>query len=198
MMRRWDWGPSYAPAGIHGDVRLVGTDGALVTDVGIRQEHLRNGSVALTADVFFRAVGEHEEGQLSVEVKPSSSTAGGWKANALVKLPMLETRLNAATQVDLQQSHGPQGCTVAAALDGTCKPALLRRSITVMITPPFQLWYPWEFGSQPLYNVSVTYAATKLPRQEQRVERQADPRTDDMHSYIYSPPPCPALRCLPH
>ncbi|GAB4815645.1 hypothetical protein N2152v2_002691 [Parachlorella kessleri] len=33
----------------------------------------------------------------------------------------------------------------------------VRRSVTVLVTPPFQLWWPHEFGAQAMYLLTVTY-----------------------------------------
>ena len=44
---------------------------------------------------------------------------------------------------------------------GSCSGAgglgTIRRSITVLVTPPFELWWPHEFGAQAMYHLTVTY-----------------------------------------
>ena len=70
----WDWGPSFAPSGISGPVELITTKTSALIDVGIRQEYLTNGSILVTADVFFRPMGlDKEVGGLEMRIfKPGS------------------------------------------------------------------------------------------------------------------------------
>lgn len=71
----WDWGPSFAPSGISGSIELVTKKSAVLVDVGLRQEHLRNGSILVIADAFFRPMSfERERGGLELRIfKPGST-----------------------------------------------------------------------------------------------------------------------------
>ena len=122
----------------------------------MRQQHFTNASVAVEVDALLllppaaalRAAGVAEEqGQLLLEL---SSPEGGksWRVEQAVSVgPAVQATACAAEQPADEALPGGAAAAV---------PQPVRRTLRVIVEQP-QLWWPHDFGQQPLYLLQVTY-----------------------------------------
>ncbi len=124
--------------------------------VAVRQQHFTNGSVALEVDALLlpppaaalQAAGQAEEqGKLLLEL---TSPEGGqrWTAEQAVSLgPAGQAGVCDAEQPADEAAPGGAAAAVPQPVRGTLR---------VLVDRP-QLWWPHDFGRQPLYSLQVTY-----------------------------------------
>jgi len=187
----WDWGPSFAPTGIAAGVEIIirnsdenkklNTDAptpptapVYLMDVGLRQNHFTgNESVLVTGDAFFRPLltpseqleiierggVEYFAGILEINISGRSDQNGEqkelqtWCSKAEVYFSIEElVRSNTSTTETYSESNEESAHCV------------LQRSIEVLVTPPYELWWPWDLGTPVLYNVRITFTPGKAPR----------------------------------
>lgn len=116
----WDWGPAFAPAGVYGDIDLVGYSDAHLVGANVRQAWAADGkSVTLTFDAVLQAAAKGEEGVLTVV--PASG--GGASPAASPKW--------AATGAVVAERAGTNVV-----------------SLEVRVAKPFALWWPVGYGAQ--------------------------------------------------
>lgn len=94
----WDWGPKLPPIGVWKDIRLEGFS-ARLEDVHLRQQHVANGSVTITADIQSRA---RADSQLTARLKITApdgeewhveNTVSGIDGNSTEKIVTLESEI---------------------------------------------------------------------------------------------------------
>eukprot|EP00887_Chlorella_sp_A99_P005062 scaffold36.g5062.t1 len=192
----WDWGPALVPIGLSGPVLLRSLSSAGLSaappallpralaptltllrrvalpglpGLSVRQTHLPNGSVVVTADVELEPGGAYSSGQEeSGTIEVAISDAGGarrWAAHTSVVLgPGCWVGEGGGADASGGSAAGGAGGAGGGAPHAggpACERAppttALRRSVEVLVSPPFQLWWPYEFGEQPLYTVTATF-----------------------------------------
>lgn len=126
----WDWGPAFAAAGMR-SVMLCSHVEDIVVDVAVRQDHNANGSVTILADIYLWA--------------SSRSFSNHDHIQEYLSLKVVSCdgtrKWNAFRHIH------------------TKSPKTMH-SIFVTLSPPIDLWWPWDLGDQPLYNVSVSMITT--------------------------------------
>lgn len=146
----WDWGPAFAPAGLGGATLRV-LSSATLHQLSAQQVHLHNGSVLLAVDAWLLPGPGMEAGSLQVELQ-SPDGSQRWTQQTRTQLP---------AAADPAQGGGDYQQGRACPVDLTQEPAsaavLVRTSVALLLDMPLQLWWPYELGSQPLYNLTVTY-----------------------------------------
>ena len=126
----------------------------------MRQQHFTNASVAVEVDALLlpppaaalRAAGVAEEqGQLLLEL---SSPDGGksWRVEQAVSVGPAGQA--AACDAEQPADEALPGGAAAAV------PQPVRRTLRVIVEQP-QLWWPHDFGQQPLYLLQVTYTPSQ-------------------------------------
>ena len=153
----WDWGPAFAPAGIYGDVQLVGYSDAHLVGCNVRQEHAEvpaadakaapGQKVTLTFDAVLQAVAPGEGGTLTVT--PSSPNASpAWTVTGTVKAARSGANI------------------VSLAID----------------LPPgsYEKWWPVGYGAQPLYTFDVVYTPSAAPEAATALSRRVGIRTVEL------------------
>lgn len=122
----------------------------------MRQQHFANGSVAVEVDALLlpppaaalQAAGQAEEwGQLLLELT-SPDGDQSWRAEQAVSLG--PDGQAAACGTELPADEAAPGGGAAAV------PQPVRRTLRVLVDRP-QLWWPHDFGQQPLYQLRMTY-----------------------------------------
>lgn len=124
--------------------------------VAVRQQHFTNGSVAFEVDALLlpppaaalQAAGQAEEqGKLLLEL---TSPEGGqqWTAEQAVNLGPAGQA--GACDAEQPADEAAQGGAAAAV------PQPVRGTLRVLVEQP-RLWWPHDFGRQPLYSLRVTY-----------------------------------------
>jgi len=135
----WDWGPAFAPAGIHGQVQLLALSTAVVRGIHVSQEHLGNGSIRLMVEVEMWVPRSGAAGTLTLSLDQLNTTVQQRAAFAPVP-----PRANASD--------------AAAGGGGDVLPDVQRFVTLEMLVPgPVDLWWPYGYGLQPLYKLSATF-----------------------------------------
>jgi hypothetical protein len=157
----------------------------------VRQQHEPNGSVLVTVDAFLHPAPAHSTGRLAVSIFNSSSGTELWGAEQAIAVPGCAPASCPAPHGPPFASpfHGPgspqadcAGEPAAAGEGGAAEEAsagplgscagtgglgAVRRRIAVLVTHPYELWWPHEFGGQALYLLRLTYipdnSNTKAP-----------------------------------
>lgn len=146
----WDWGPSFAPAGIGGSLELRSYSTAFLNGLNVQQLHLDNGSVLVTVGAELElGAGSTQRGLLEATI--SGGGAQPWSAQQAVTLSP------ASTASDGSAADSASGGDCIAAPAGAT-PSSVLCSLVVQVDPPFQLWWPYEFGAQPLYTLNVSFS----------------------------------------
>jgi beta-galactosidase/beta-glucuronidase len=199
----WDWGPSFAPAGLSAGVEIVirksgggGGDGdeennnasrpspVYLMDLGLRQHHFTtNESILVTADAFFRPLltpaelknrNKGEEFSAALKIKISGPTEERhqrtWSSEVLLNFSieeLLPPNISTPAPPPPQSSnYSPNKQEKKKENKNESESAawVIHRSVTLLVTPPFELWWPWDLGRPVLYDVEVTFTPTaRLP-----------------------------------
>lgn len=136
----------------------------------VRQQHLANGSVQLAVDALLMpppagqgGAGAEEQGELVLELA-SPDGSQHWRAQAPVTIPPpvpcpadgggSDSSGAAESSPWLQ----PEGCQAGDQVEGGPRlaPHPVKRGVGVLVEAP-QLWWPHDFGEQPLYRLQLTY-----------------------------------------
>lgn len=142
----------------------------LAADMVVRQQHLANGSVQLAVDALLMpppagqgGAGAEEQGELVLELA-SPDGSQHWRAQAPVTIPPpvpcpadgggSDSSGAAESSPWLQ----PEGCQAGDQVEGGPRlaPHPVKRGVGVLVEAP-QLWWPHDFGEQPLYRLQLTY-----------------------------------------
>ncbi|MBF6613301.1 MAG: glycoside hydrolase family 2 protein [Chloroflexi bacterium] len=136
----WDWGPQLPAVGLWRTIRLEGYSTARLDDVALHQEH-SNGRVTLSTTA-------------TAEIAVAKITVGA--ANECTPLPPLHLSLSLISPDGRAQSTG-------ALLEGD------RQRVSLTVDEP-QLWWPNDYGAQPLYQVAITLASGETVLDERRFQ----------------------------
>ena len=136
-------------------------------DVGLWQHHFpTNESILVTADAFFRPIlttaqvekllkkhdGENfttDAGVLEISIAgPSTNTAN---TTELPPTKIWSSEVNVDFSIDELVSNTSQYSKKESA------DWVIQRSVNVLVTPPYELWWPWDLGTPVLYDVTVTF-----------------------------------------
>ncbi|PSC75824.1 molecular chaperone [Micractinium conductrix] len=168
----WDWGPALAPAGMTGSVTLQGRGRALLDGLSVHQRHFQNGSVAVEVGALLLPPPQQAQ-QAPQDVQQAEQAERGTVLLELVS-PDGQQRWQAQAEVSTPpagSSGGPSGACpwqlladggTACAAEGDGEPAPapapvpVRHTLRLLVDEP-QLWWPHDFGRQPLYELRVTY-----------------------------------------
>ena len=155
----WDWGPAFAPAGLYGDVQLVGYSDAHLVGCNVRQQHDTEGAppaadgkagaakVTLTFDAVLQALAPGEAGTLAIS--PSSPNASpAWTATGSVVAARAGANI------------------VSLAID--------------LPAGSYEKWWPVGYGGQPLYTFDVVYTPATAPDAATALSRRIGVRTVDL------------------
>jgi beta-mannosidase len=177
----WDWGPTFAAAGVSAGVELAALEGALLADVALRQRHHPNGSVTLTADLYLQPGAAQERGRATLAVAAPGgrplAAAADLEISPLEAELLAQGRWTCGAGVESCGSGGGGSCGAGARPVGT--PGWVKRSVSVRLSPPLELWWPWQYGAAALHNVSVTYASDGGGN-EQAVQRRVGLRVVEL------------------
>ena len=127
----WDWGPALAPTGI-GRIKLCSHSVDLVLDAVVRQEHHANGSTTLWADVYTYA-----------------GTADPYQHDEH-ELQLYVANFNGTKQWKAMRNINKRPADFES---------IFVQNIGIELSTPIDLWWPWDLGDQPMYNVTVAFVS---------------------------------------
>lgn len=139
-------------------------------DFGLRQHHFApNNSIVVTADAFFRPLLSPSE-QLKIVEGGVAYFAGILEINISGPSNRDEQHDKLQTWSSKEELFFSTGELVRA--NSTTETSsdskesanlVIQRSVEVLVTPPFDFWWPWDLGTPVLYNATVTFTPWEKP-----------------------------------
>ncbi|KAG7667918.1 hypothetical protein Ndes2437B_g07964 [Nannochloris sp. 'desiccata'] len=141
--------------------RAINTAPVYLMDLGLRQHHFTtNNSIVVTADAFFRPLLTPAE-QREILEKGAEYFSGILKmkisghSNRDEEQKELQTwSSEAELHFSIEELLGPNGTKDYSKENASW---VIQRRVDVLVTAPFELWWPWDLGTPVLYNVEVTF-----------------------------------------